>query len=138
VADDPDIPDLWQGARNAFYDALAAVITPDVALVRQSVDENTPLPVVLIGDLDGSPVGGKGETADKLTIDVQVTYRGPDRSGLLAIMWKVRQALDNQEIAADGVNFPTTPTWLNGDTATMDDGVTRVGIHQYEVIVEPA
>ena len=133
-----DVPDLWQAARNALYDALVAVITPDVALVRQSVDENTPLPVVLIGDLDGARAGGKKERGDKLTIDVQVTYRGPDRSGLLAIMAQVRNALDDQEITADGVNFPTTPTWLNGDTATMDDGVTRVGIHQYEVIVEPA
>lgn len=133
-----DIIDLWQAARDAVFDALNAVITPSVALVRQSVDENTPLPVILIGDMDGEGVGGKGERSDKLTLDVQVTYRGPDRSGLLAIMAQVRNALDDQEIEAAGANFPTTPTWRTGSTTVAADGVTRFGIHQYEIIVEPA
>lgn len=137
IPDIPDIPDLWQAARDAIYDALIAVITPDVALVRQSVDENTPLPVILIGDMDGERAGGKTERLDRLTIDVQATYRGPDRKGLLAIMAKIRNALDDQVIVADGANFPTTPTWLSGSTAVLADGLTRVGIHQYEVIVEP-
>lgn len=133
-----DIPDLWQAARDAVYDALVAVITPDVALVRQSVDENTPLPVILIGDMDGERAGGKRERLDRLTLDVQVTYRGPDRKGLLALMAKVRNALDDREISAEGANFPTTPTWLSGSTTVLNDGLTRVGIHQYEIIVEPA
>lgn len=133
-----DIVDLWQAARDALYDALNTAIAPEVALVRQSVDENTPLPVILIGDMDGEANGGKGERSDKLTIDVQATYRGQDRAGLLAIMAKIRNALDDQEIAADGANFPTTPTWLTGSTTVLADGVTRVGIHQYEIVVEPA
>lgn len=130
--------DLWQAARDAVYDALVAVITPDVALVRQSVDENTPLPVILIGDMDGEANGAKHERSDKLTLDVQVTYRGADRAGLLAIMAKVRDALDDREIRAAAANFPTSPSWLTGSTTVMADGVTRVGIHQYEIIVEPA
>lgn len=134
----PDIADLWQGARDAVYDALNAAIAPDVALVRQSVDENTPLPVILIGDMDGERAGGKRERSDRITLDVQAMYRGADRAGLLAIMAKIRNALDDQEIAADGVTFPTSPTWLSGSTTVMADGVTRVGIHQYEIIVEPA
>lgn len=132
-----DIPDLWQAARDAVFDALNAAITPDVALVRQSVDENTPLPVILIGDMDGETYGGKGERCDKLTIDVQATYRGPDRSSLLAIMAKIRNALDDQPISAEGAEF-STPTWRSGSTVVMADGVTRVGIHQYEIVVEPA
>ena len=137
MAVDPEIPDLWQATRDAVYDALGAAITPDVALVRQSVDENTPLPVIMIGDMDGERYGGKRERLDKLTLDVQVTYRGPDRTGLLAIMAKVRNALDDQDISAAGAAF-SSPTWLTGSTAVMADGVTRVGIHQYEIIVEPA
>jgi hypothetical protein len=132
-----EIPDLWQAARDAVYDALTASITPDIALVRQSVDENTPLPVILIGDMDGERYGGKRDRLDKLTLDVQVTYRGADRRGLLAIMAKVRNALDDQDITATGAQF-CSPTWMTGSTTVMADGATRVGIHQYEIIVEPA
>jgi hypothetical protein len=133
-----DPVDLWQATCDAFFAALNAAIDPSMAAVRQELDENQQPPIVLVGDMDGSPRGGKFEIADLLTIDVATVYRGSQgKRGLLAIMWANRLALQNQTLSADGAQFSSV-AWRGGDTARLPDGVTFVGLQQFEVFVEPA
>jgi hypothetical protein len=136
-----DVPDLWQAAADGMFARLDAAIAADEAFVRQEMP-NTPAGLkqtfVLVADMDGEPAGGKYEIADEVTVDVHFVYRGPaGRRGLRALMWKGRQALQNQEIEADGVHFSTV-SWVEGLTGQSKDGVTFVGKHSFKVTAEPA
>jgi hypothetical protein len=130
--------DLMQATQDGFYAALKAGIPANVANVRQHVKENTPPPLVIVGTIESDNEAPKGDQLERLTVEIQSIYRGADRAVLLGIMHRVRLALDDKTIAADGVQFDT-PKFLHATASdAADDGVTYAGISFFEVFAEPA
>lgn len=131
--------DLWQATADGMYEVLAAAITDPATPVRQELPENPAgSGYILIADMDAEPSGGKFEVVDTITVDVLFVYRGDlGRRGLRALMWTARNALENARLAVDGVAFSPT-AWVGGNTASDKDGVTFVGVQQFEVTAEPA
>lgn len=130
--------DLLQPTQDAVFVALAAATMPHSAIVRQHVKQGQEPPFVKVGQIDTENVGGKGEQAERITVEVQTIFRGEARGPLLDIMGAVRAALDGQVITAGGVNF-STPTFLGATASDAGpDGVTYAGISHFEIFAEPA
>ena len=130
--------DLMSATQAAMFARLAAAIAPETASVHDHVKQDAAMPFVRLGQIDSEGVGGKGEQEERFEVEVQTLYRGTDRSELLAILHRVRLALDGAELTADQVEF-TACNWLGSAASdAAGDGVTYAGISSFEVFAEPA
>jgi len=134
-----DPVDVLQGAQDAVFLKLKASPLAQLGPGFQSVPQDTQPPFWVVGDMDAEPLGDKGGTGKRITIDVHYVYRGEERRGLLAMMNSAYWALNDQPLDdIDGVTFSGGARWLSDNTATSADGVTTAGISQFEVCAEPA
>lgn len=134
-----DPVDLIEPTQTAVFNALNgfAGLTA-LSGVFQHVPQDTEPPMTIVGDIEATPIGGKGEQVEQISVEVVTIYRGAGRARLLAIMHQQRLALEGQEVAHVGIAFDT-PEWtgagINGPAA---DGVTYAGIQTFTIIAEPA
>jgi hypothetical protein len=129
--------DIPQAVQDAFFDALNDVSLTNLSPVVQHVLENTQPPLVVIGDINTSPFGGKDGGLDKVEVDVLSYFRGPNRKGLNEIQAAVRGRLDDQTIAATGYEL-SRPVLVSSDTELLEDGETYVGTQHFELFAQPA
>jgi hypothetical protein len=131
--------DLMSPTQEAVFEALADAIPDEVAEVLDHVPQDRPIErFVKLGAIEEENVGTKDEPRSRFEIEVHTIYRGTDRSVLLAIMHRVRGALDEQPIAAEGVDF-SSPDFLGAAASDAGpDGVTYAGISTFEIYAEPA
>ncbi|HEX8419469.1 MAG TPA: hypothetical protein VF638_05590 [Sphingomonas sp.] len=133
-----ELLDLLTGAQDATIALLRAQL-PEAqrGMARHSLDEDAKPPFHLVGDVDVEPAGGKGEQADKVTVDLHTVYKGTDRGELLALMHQVRLATDDKQLTVEGGTYRFE--WLGAVASTAaSDGVTYAGITQLEILAEPA
>jgi hypothetical protein len=135
-----DQVDVLQGAQDAIYLKLKpALEAAGYPAGFQSVPQDTQPPFWVVGDMDADPLGDKGGTGKRVTVDVHFVYRGDERRGLLAMMNAAFWALNDQPLDdIDGVTFSGGALWLSDNTATGADGITTAGVSQFEVCAEPA
>ena len=129
--------DIPQAVQDAFYDALNDASVTDLAPVVQHVLENTQPPLVVIGDINHTPVGGKDGGLDSVTVDVLSYFRGPNRKGLHAIQAAIRARLDDKTISAAGYEL-SRPMQMSSEGELLEDGETYVGTQRYELFAQPA
>lgn len=113
---DPGAIDFATALQKALYDRLVATIPGGDKRVFQHVPEKTPPPVVIIGDMNSDPRGGKGDIADTWTVVIFAVTMGTSRSDNLALQTKVRAALGNwkpaatEEVIFGRIDWPATDT----------------------------
>jgi hypothetical protein len=129
--------DLTFAAQDATFDTLNVAAVTDLAQVLQHVPENTQPPVVVIGDITVVPIGGKDGGLDELTIEIITMFRGPKRSGLLAIQHAVRSTLEGAELSAAGALL-SPPVFESSDDEILEDGITYLGTQRFSTIAQPA
>lgn len=113
----------------AVYDALDAGVTG--ATVYQHAPENASLPLVIIGDIDGGPMGTKGDTDRELSLTITTLTQGEQRAPLLELMEMVETALHSQRLASGGWNINPV---LTGEAAILGpDGETYIGTQTFTV-----
>ncbi|WP_422058615.1 hypothetical protein [Sphingomonas sp.] len=135
--------DLVSAASDGFIALLDAAIGPEIAEVTTNPTPIDPSDTsdrrfVIIGEIDSSSEGGKGEQAELLSVQVIVVYRGTQRSALHALMHQVRVALDGNVPDVAGVEFGAIEWRGAASSPAGADGITHAGIIEFEVFGEPA
>lgn len=128
--------DLASAVQKAVFDALDEAVT--LATVYQHVPEDTPPPVVIIGEDDIDPtLGGKGEQFERHEIRIICVARGPGKLPLRALQEEVRAALDERPIAASGALL-SDPVILSTSDQLLPDGQTYYGEQRFLIFAQPA
>jgi hypothetical protein len=122
-----------QDAIYAKLDAATAVTA--LAPVMQHVPENADPPLVIIGSVALTPVGGKDGNFDRAEVEVITIYRGPKRAAMFAIQSAVQDTLDNQELTGDALF--SRPRQVSNDDELLEDGITYLGTQRFELFVQP-
>lgn len=128
--------DLMIPVQDAVFAALSAGMPASLATVRQHVPDDFNGSLVVIGRLDASEDMAKGCQAEIHTVEIATFFHGPARRGVLEIMAKVRELLDQQEMPASGA-YISECRWLNSTADLDDDGETYIGLQNFEISVEP-
>ena len=135
--------DLLTAAQDAVVAALQPIATasgmPSGLYVGQHVVEDTQPPWIRVGQITSVPeTQYLDEQLEKLTVEVQIVWRGEERRTLFAMMHAVRLALHNQAIGDGTVSF-ATPNFLKAEGGdAIADGVTYVGLSMFEFYAQPA
>ncbi|WP_022681158.1 DUF3168 domain-containing protein [Sphingobium bisphenolivorans] len=115
----------------AAFDLLSAV-TGLGAPVYQHVPENTPPPVVIIGDIETVPLGGKDDPDRRATLSVMTVTEAEERKSLLQIKGKAEAALDGVQAEHDGWQLSFS---LLGATAVLTaEGDGYVGESRFQIL----
>jgi hypothetical protein len=129
--------DAATAVATALYTALNVTAVTNLAPVWQNPPEGTDPPVVVIGNIDLEPIGGKDGGLDKATADILTFIRQPDQTSLFALQTAVRTQLDGQTITATGAAL-SQPLQTSSEVALMEDGETYMGTQRFEIFVQPA
>lgn len=129
--------DLKKAAQDAFFNKLNVAGVTALAPVVQHLLENSQPPFVIIGEINGEPIGGKDGGLDRLTIDIITMIRTPKRAKLFELQAAVRDQLDGQVVSGAGVLL-SNPVELASEDDILEDGETYMGTQRYETIVQPA
>lgn len=134
--------DLLQAAQDALFAALKPIEQlsglPDGLGVYQHVPQDTEPPMIVLGQIGSASDEDKGEQVEDISAEIQCVYRGAGRAPLLAMMHAVRAALDGEPIGASDAVF-TTPRFLKAEAGdAIADGVTYVGLVNFQFYAQPA
>lgn len=106
--------------------------TPYQSIVYGHVPENTQPPMIQLGDIDSENEGTKDDQFEKLTIEIQCIARGQSRKTLTEMIGAVELALAHQTPVASGAGFTEMRFHSGRVGSVMPDGVTYVGIINFE------
>lgn len=130
--------DMITPAQDAVIARLKDGVPPELGSVHQHVTQDTKPPFVMIGAIDTSNEGSKGNQNELVMVDLHFVFRGSTRAPLIALMQAARAALEGQPLVGEGVDFET-PNWTGSSVSNAGpDGVTYAGISTYEFHAEPA
>jgi hypothetical protein len=121
--------------QDALFAALNVTAMTDLAPVMQHVPEGTEPPLVIVGDISFTPVGGKDGNFDRAEVDIVTMYRGPKRAGLFALQEVVQTLLDGVALTGDALF--SNPRQIANQEEIMEDGITYVGTQRFELFVQP-
>ncbi|MCP3729254.1 DUF3168 domain-containing protein [Sphingomonas sp. MG17] len=135
--------DLLSAASDGFFALLDAAIDASTAEVTTNPEPRDPADqsdrrVVMLGEIESENVAGKGEQAERITVEVIVIYRGNQRSQLQALMHLVRDGLEDAVPAIAGVIFQSIDYLGAASGPPSTDGVTHAGLITFAVEAEPA
>lgn len=114
----------------ALYDALAAGVT--LGTVYQHVPENTPPPVVILGDLSAEDASAKDDDDEAFTVEIVSLIMDEQRAPLLALQGEVKACLHGARLKRDGFSF--RPLFQGSDGQLMPDGETYYGSQTFRVV----
>lgn len=114
------------------YTQLNVTAVTALAAVYQHVPEDTPPPVVIIGDMDSEPIGGKGDPDRRVNLVVIAVIQAEERKPLRAIQAEINAQLDGKSFAHEGWELHFTFTGSDG--ALLEDGATYVGNTRFTVL----
>ncbi|RZF64277.1 hypothetical protein EWE75_12080 [Sphingomonas populi] len=87
-------------AELGIFDALSAGVT--LAPVFQDVPDGTTAPIVILAELSGDPIGGKGSRSLRLSLTVTTEVWQEQRQPILDLQEEVRVAIDGRKLLVDG------------------------------------
>lgn len=132
--------DLMSAVQAAVFATLAQAIDPAVAEVFDHVPQDFEGTFIKVGAIECVNEGSKDEQGERFEVEVHTIYRGTDRGVMLAAMHQIREALDEQPIAAPGADLDR-PEFLGAAASGSPspvDGRTYAGISTFEIYAEPA
>ncbi|MCH4894006.1 DUF3168 domain-containing protein [Sphingomonas sp. SFZ2018-12] len=123
------MPDAINATEKAAFDRLDAQITG--AGVYQHAPNNAAPPVVIIGDIDASPIGAKDDPDRRIAMIVVVVTEGQQRKPCSDLVAQVEQAIDGVTMTVDGYSIELTvessQVVLSGDAETYVGTVNFTG-----------
>jgi len=128
--------DMMIAVQDAVFDALEAGMPAELATVKQHVPDDFTDDLVTFGEHDASEDNAKGCQAEIHTIEIFSIFHGPARRGVMTIMAKVRELLDQQPLTAPGI-YISECRWLSAIAGESDDGASYTGLQTFEISVEP-
>jgi hypothetical protein len=115
----------------AAFLALSSAITD--AGVYQDAPENTPTPLVIIGDMKSSRLPTKDADADRrVTISIITIVEAQERAPLLTLQEQIENALDGQNFEQEG--WVLAFEFEDDDAVLSEDGSTYSGITSFTVL----
>lgn len=112
--------------------ALLTAAPPIGAGVFQDVPDNTPPPVIIIGDIEGAPLGDKDGVDALLTLEIVTVTDGDERAPLLALQGKVKDRLNSAKHEVGG--WRLSFSWVDGSATLTPDATGYVGLQKFEVL----
>ena len=101
-----------------LFDELSDAITD--AAVFQDVPEDHPMPLVIIGDIEGFPFASAGDPDRRITATIITLTEGDERAPCTDLQ-------DQQELAFDGRSFFVEPWNLHCSVASSEAGLAEDG-----------
>lgn len=126
--------DLLTATQDAVFAAVSAGVT--AAPVVVNVPENWQPPLVVIGSIEATNIGGKDGGLEQHAITLHYVYRGGQRRLLYAMMHEGRSALEAADLSAPGAEFGDA-VWDSSSDQVAEDGVTYQGEQTFNIIVQP-
>ncbi|ODU71356.1 MAG: hypothetical protein ABT11_04100 [Novosphingobium sp. SCN 66-18] len=102
------------------------------ATVYQDAPEGAMLPIVVVGDMKSTPIGGKGDRDRRISLLIQAEVSAEERAPLLALQKQIEDALDGLTIAQDG--WTLAFTFEDDDAQLGEDGGTYIGTSAFAVL----
>lgn len=112
------------------FQQLDAAVTG--ATVYQDAPEGTMLPIVVVGDMKSTPIGGKGDRDRRISLLIQAEVSAEERAPLLALQTQIEEALDGLTIEQDG--WTLAFTFEDDDAQLGEDGATYIGTSAFAVL----
>jgi hypothetical protein len=130
------VTDLQSALETRLFARLSAIVT--LATVYQHVPQDTPAPLVIIGEVRSEDAGAKGLRLDRYEIEIVTEVNAQSRKALTAIQAQVRTALD-------GWRPGNTAEVVFGELVLLEtsgqigaDGETYFGSQRFAIFVQPA
>jgi hypothetical protein len=135
--------------RLPVQDAVVAALMPldgtvvdgkPVRVLQHVPQTNPPVqpPLIVVGSIETTPIGGKDGDFDSVTFTVETYYRGPARRFLLAMQADVRGQIEGQQLPAQAGVLLSEPVLDGADDALLEDGLTYSGTQKFTLFAQPA
>lgn len=102
------------------------------AAVHQHVPEDTPPPVVIIGDMDAQPLATKGDRDRRVTLSVVTVTVAEERKPMLAIQGHIESRLDGAIMDVEG--WSLTFSFVGDDAVLTPEGDGYVGNSNFTIL----
>lgn len=112
----------------AVFEALNGNLTVPV---YQHVPEDTPPPVVIIGDIEASPLETKGDSDRQVSLTITTVIQAEQRKPVLDIQEEIVAALDGASLVKDA--WQVRPFLESEDAVLLPDGAHYVGTSRYTI-----
>lgn len=120
--------DAVTAAEKAIFAALTAAV--DWA-VYQHVPQDTPPPVVIIGDMISNPIGVKDDPDRQINLQILTVFQGEERKAVTDRQQMIRDALDGVTLSETGFSITSNETSARAEL--MEDGETYLGTSNFTV-----
>lgn len=112
-----------------MFDALAAGIAG--AAVYQDVPQDTPLPVVVLGDMKSYPIGAKSDPDRRISAIIVSMVAAEERAPVLALQKQIEVALDGKCFKPTG--WEINVTFEDDDAVLAEDGAVYLGTSAFTI-----
>jgi hypothetical protein len=115
----------------AAYQLLTAG-APIGAAVFQDVPQDTAPPVIIVGDMESSGIGGKDDPDRVVSLEVVTVTSGDERKPCLDLQEKIETRLDGAKVAI--VGWELTFRFVDDNAALTPDATGYVGLQKFEIM----
>ncbi|MDX3908421.1 MAG: DUF3168 domain-containing protein [Sphingobium sp.] len=102
------------------------------APVFQHVPEDTDPPVIIIGDIEATPIGGKDDPDRRVALTVITVTEAEERKPLLDLMNAVETRLDGARLQENG--WKLSFTFVGSSAVLTPEGDGYVGESRFEIL----
>lgn len=100
--------------------------------IYQDAPEDAPFPLTVLGDSTSSPIGGKGDIDERVSIDVVNLVSAEEKAPLSDLQGQVKALLRDHKATRDG--FELHFLFENDDARLHENGKHYVGISTFTVM----
>lgn len=122
-------------AKDAVERAAYQLLTdgePIGAAVFQDVPQDTPPPVIIIGDMESAGIGGRDDEDRIVSLEVVTVTAGDERKPCLMLQDKIEARLDQAKVDLNG--WSLTFRWVDDSAALTPDATGYVGLQKFEIM----
>lgn len=131
---------LMSAVQEGAFKALEQAIDPATCPVLDHVQQDAAPNFIKLGEIACVNQGTKDDQLEGFEFEVHTIFLGKDRSVIIDRMHLVREALDEQLLAVDGVSFSSVRfiSAAVSDPEYTPKGPIYAGLSTFEVDAEPA
>lgn len=126
-------------AEDAVEKGSYALLTADIediapigVPVYQDVPDDTPPPVIILGDIDAAPLGDKDDIDQLVTLEIVTVTAGDERKPLLGLQGRIKDRLRGAVTEVEGWRLAFT--FLDGRAEMTPDASGYVGLQKFEIL----
>lgn len=120
--------DAVTAAEKAIFAALTTAVDWDV---YQHVPQDTPPPVVIIGDMVATEIGTKNDPDRRIDLQVLTVFQGEARKPVTERQQMIRDALNGITLIESGFRITSNETSARAEL--LEDGETYIGTSNFTV-----